>query len=396
MFGFPESDSRRGGLTRRRMLRNGVAGVASVYGAQRAQLEERLELGRGRGRRADEEVARHHLPQRRHRHAQLRRARRTSAKYHAHRPHDRRAAVPTATSVVGTTSVRRRPSGSGGELAFANPLVSGTGQERRHQGPRHAGRRPATSADLAYVPGCTSTRRTSRTSRRATTGSPGMLQMSRPAGSGAGSTSTARRTTPCRRSRSTPTCRSRSAPQGARLRARQPRRRALRGAGRRLESPTSNQRGAAARGDPGRDHPACSEPRTIWGLTCDVSNQLGRDQQPGANPDYPPARSRIGCSSRPRCSAPASAPSSSPSTGARSTRTVARSRRIDPQLTTLSRALAAFQHDLVARGIEQHVTTRRLHRVRAARRRERLAGDRSRRRRPMLLMGSAVRGGLAG
>ena len=33
MLGFPETDASRGGLTRRRLLRNGVAGVAAVYGA---------------------------------------------------------------------------------------------------------------------------------------------------------------------------------------------------------------------------------------------------------------------------------------------------------------------------------------------------------------------------
>ena len=39
MFGFPESDTQRGGLTRRRMLRNGVAGVAAVYGASALNWE---------------------------------------------------------------------------------------------------------------------------------------------------------------------------------------------------------------------------------------------------------------------------------------------------------------------------------------------------------------------
>ena len=68
-----------------------------------------------------------------------------------------------------------------------------------------------------------------------------------------------------------------------------------------------------------------------------------------------------------------------------------------PQITTLSRALAAFKNDLVARGIEQRVATtvvftefgRRVGETAPWGRITVPAG-------PCFVMGSAVRGGLAG
>ena len=51
--------------------------------------------------------------------------------------------------------------------------------------------------------------------------------------------------------------------------------------------------------------------KNIWGLTCDVSARLRHaGQQPGRAATRRTRASRSGCSSRPRCSAPASARSS--------------------------------------------------------------------------------------
>ena len=142
---------------------------------------------------------------------------------------------------------------------------------------------------------------------------------------------------------------------------------------------------------------ALTRSRSTFGLTVDMSNRL----QALGNPAGRPAtrrtrRSRAACSSRPRCSAPGSARASSRSSGAASTPTATSSTSQDPQLRVLSRALAAFKADLTARGIEQNVVTcvftefgRRVD-ANDAQGTDHGAGG------PMMMMGSAIRGGVGG
>ena len=133
---------------------------------------------------------------------------------------------PSAGGKVGTTVDAAAPAA---RSAFANPLVSGHRQQRRHQGPRHAlrrrhrrrrvrprglpGRRLHAAQPLALREPRLLVRRRARS-------------RCRPAGSGAGSTPTARPTTRCRRSRSTQLAvEADPLDQGARVRDRGPQRR---------------------------------------------------------------------------------------------------------------------------------------------------------------------------
>jgi uncharacterized protein (DUF1501 family) len=110
--------------------------------------------------------------------------------------------------------------------------------------------------------------------------------------------------------------------------------------------------GVAARND------ALARSRAIFGLTVDVSNRLGTLQAPSAGAGYPPNSDlsrrlqlaatllSAGLGTRVITIDWGSFDTHGDQPGSQ-----------DPQLSTLSRALAAFKDDLAARGIEQNVVT---------------------------------------
>jgi uncharacterized protein (DUF1501 family) len=135
--------------------------------------------------------------------------------------------------------------------------------------------------------------------------------------------------------------------------------------------------------------------RSVFDTTVAVSNQLGSTTPPGANPDYPAGS----LSDRLKTAATLLAANlgvkivtidwgSFDTHGEQAT-------AMDPQITTLSRALAAFKNDLAARGIEQRVITvvftefgRRVGENGSVGTDHGAGG-------PCFVMGSSVRGGLA-
>ncbi len=139
-----------------------------------------------------------------------------------------------------------------------------------------------------------------------------------------------------------------------------------------------------------------TQSRSVFQTTVNVSNQLGATTPPGANPDYPAGS----LSDRLKTAATLLSANlgvkvvtidwgSFDTHGDQAT-------AMDPQITTLSRALAAFKNDLTARGIEQRVITvvftefgRRVG-ENGSLGTDHGAGG------PCFVMGSAVRGGLAG
>jgi len=136
--------------------------------------------------------------------------------------------------------------------------------------------------------------------------------------------------------------------------------------------------------------------RSVFQTTVNVSNQLGATSPPGANADYPAGS----LSDRLKTAATLLSANlgvkvvtidwgSFDTHGDQAT-------AMDPQITTLSRALAAFKNDLAARGIEQRVITvvftefgRRVG-ENGSLGTDHGAGG------PCFVMGSSVRGGLAG
>ncbi len=136
--------------------------------------------------------------------------------------------------------------------------------------------------------------------------------------------------------------------------------------------------------------------RSVFQTTVNVSNQLGSTTPPGANPDYP-----VGSLSD-RLKTAATLLSANLGVkivtidwGSFDTHGD-QAAAMDPQITTLSRALAAFKNDLTTRGIEQRVITvvftefgRRVGENGSIGTDHGAGG-------PCFVMGSAVRGGLAG
>jgi uncharacterized protein (DUF1501 family) len=142
---------------------------------------------------------------------------------------------------------------------------------------------------------------------------------------------------------------------------------------------------------------ALSRSRGMWGLTVDVANRLSTLNGGAAGVGYPP---NSGLSQKLQLAATLLS-------AGLGTRVItidwgsfdthgAQLAGQDPQLTTLSRALAAFKADLATRGVEQNVVTmvfsefgRRLEESDSAGTDHGSGG-------PIMLSGSAVKGGLAG
>ena len=179
MSGFRrQADGHGGGVTRRQLLRNGVLGVAAVYGATPARLG-----GRSGSRRSPRRPSRW---------------RRASSCIYLNGGNDGlNSIVPTETSAVrqvpvaapdhrprarprhghGRSARRVDPAGTGSTLALRQPSSSPAPAPTRTATPRASTRSTAT-APAARGPISRSSRRptttrpTARTSRAATTGSP--------------------------------------------------------------------------------------------------------------------------------------------------------------------------------------------------------------------------------
>ena len=142
--------------------------------------------------------------------------------------------------------------------------------------------------------------------------------------------------------------------------------------------------------------PGVSRSRSVFQTTVNVSTQLGSTTPPGANPDYPAGSlsDRLKTAAT-LLSANLGVKIVTIDWGSFDTHGD-QAAAMDPQITTLSRALAAFKNDLTARGIEQRVITvvftefgRRVGENGSIGTDHGAGG-------PCFVMGSAVRGGLAG
>jgi uncharacterized protein (DUF1501 family) len=141
--------------------------------------------------------------------------------------------------------------------------------------------------------------------------------------------------------------------------------------------------------------PSLARSRSVFQTTVNVSNQLGGTTPPGANPDYPAGSlsDRLKTAAT-LLSANLGVKVVTIDWGSFDTHGD-QAATMDPQISTLSRALAAFKNDLAARGIEQRVITvvftefgRRVGENGSIGTDHGAGG-------PCFLMGSAVRGGLA-
>ena len=203
------------GVTRRKLLRNGVLGFAAVYGATQLSFEEVWESA----------VAQAAEPMQRSLvvvylnggndglNCFVPASAPEYAKYQALRPTIARV---LGDGMGGDRSARRScpaPAARWRSPTSSSPARAPTATATPRASTRSTATAPAARARISRSSRPpTTTRPTARTSRAATTGSPVRSRSCRPAGWAAGSTSTARRRTRCRRSRSTPTCPSRSAP----------------------------------------------------------------------------------------------------------------------------------------------------------------------------------------
>jgi uncharacterized protein (DUF1501 family) len=128
MLGFPDGAPEGRGLTRRRMLRNGVAGVAAVYGASHLNWES---VWNSVSAQAAEPMKRSIVVIYLNGGTDVLNAivpteAAQYANYKANRPTIARG-LPTDVTGVGTTLLEPLGSTNPDGLAFANPLVSGTG-----------------------------------------------------------------------------------------------------------------------------------------------------------------------------------------------------------------------------------------------------------------------------
>ena len=142
--------------------------------------------------------------------------------------------------------------------------------------------------------------------------------------------------------------------------------------------------------------PGVAQSRSVFQTTVNVSNQLGSTVPPGANADYPAGSlsDRLKTAAT-LLSANLGVKIVTIDWGSFDTHGD-QAAAMDPQITTLSRALAAFKNDLTARGIEQRVATvvftefgRRVGENGSIGTDHGAGG-------PCFVMGSAVRGGMAG
>ncbi len=210
--GFPDGVPRQPrGVNRRKFIAGSAIGMASIYSAAHLTWESIWNAAAAERVRALAERARLHLSPGRQRRAQRDRPGLVGLV-----PGLRLAALehrPRARALEWHAGRHDRDAGHRQFARVRQPTGLGRRQQRRRQGPRHALRRRLRRRRIGprRVPGRgLHAARTCRTSRAATTGSPARSRSSRPAGSGAGSTCTARPPTRSRRSRSTPRCRSRS------------------------------------------------------------------------------------------------------------------------------------------------------------------------------------------
>jgi uncharacterized protein (DUF1501 family) len=360
MFGFPESDIQRGGLTRRRMLRNGVAGVAAVYGASALNWEN---VWNSVAAQAAEPMKKSLVI------IYLNGGNDTLntivptegaqyAAYAAARPTIARG-LPAATTGVGTTVFDAAVNGGANPdgLAFANPLVSGTGVGKN--GDTKGLDTMYSAGDLAVFPAADFNPSNQSHFEARDYWFAGMLQMSPTGWVGRWLDNYGSADNPLQavsldtnlskqiRSSKAPVCALDNL-DGVRFE--------VPNVGMDIADPTAEVRKLVATpAVAGND--GLQRAKNIWGLTCDVSARLGTlANNPAAG--YPP---NSGLSQRLQLAATLLGAGLGTQFitidwGSFDTHgTQVQSQ--DPQLSVLGRALAAFQQDLTARGIEQNVTT---------------------------------------
>jgi uncharacterized protein (DUF1501 family) len=359
MLGFPGGRPEGRGLTRRRMLANGAAGVAAVYGASRlnwesvwssvaAQAAEPMKkslviiyLNGG----AD--VLNAIVPT----------AAAQYANYAANRPTIKRGIDPAATMGVGTTLFDAAGGANPDGLAFANPLVSGAGLGKN--GDSRGLDTMYAAGDLAVFPAADFSPDNQSHFEARDYWFAGALQKLPTGWIGRYLDLYGSKDNPLQaisldtnlskqiRSNIAPVCALNNL-DGVRFE--------VPNVGMDVADPTEQVRKLvatrAADGNAG-----LQRAKDMWGLTCDVSARLGTlSSTPGAG--YPP---NSGLSERLQLAATLLGAGlgtqfvtidwgSFDTHGSELT-------AMDPQLNVLGRALAAFQADLAARGIEQNVTT---------------------------------------
>ena len=400
LSGWRDGKPGTAGVTRRKLLRNGVLGFAAVYGATQLSFEDVWESAVAQ---AAEPMGRSlvviylnggndglncFVPQ----------APTEYMTYQSLRPSIARVIGP------GVGATRRHDADAGyRQLRWGSPTSSSRAPPPTRTATPRASTRSTATARAARDPISrssrppTTTRPTARTSRAATTGSPERSRSCRPAGSVAGWTPTARPPIRSRRSRSTRASPSRSAPRRRRCAALE----GLQGVGFTVPGVTgdvNSEVGKLAAVPVGAGNDALGRSRGDVG-------PHGRRRQPAHGdprrrarlPGYPP---NSGLSQKLQLAATLLS-------AGLGTRIVTidwgsfdthgdQLAGQDPQLATLSRALAAFKADLAARGVEQNVVTmvfsefgRRLEESDSKGTDHGSGG-------PIMLSGSAVRGGLAG
>ena len=397
LAGFPDGVPQTRGYDRRQFLRNGVLGFASVYGATALNWTSIFEsaVAEAAVGPANQLVMLYLnggldglncvVPA-------------TSANYNAYR-----TARPTLYRALNTPSVAGRVgstpvSGSGGELSFANLVVSGTGNNGDTKGfdTLWGDGLGGVGSDLAYVPGMHFLPANGSHFDATDYIFRGSLQGLATGWLGRWLDLYGSTTNPLQaisigsslskqiRTASAPVCSVPTSFNGFRF--------DVAGVG---SNANVNQEVSRLAAIPATTS-GLTRSRSTFGTTVNVSNQLGGTTQPGANPDYPASS----LSDRLKTAATLLAANLGVKVvtidwGSFDTHG-SQEAAMDPQITTLSRALAAFKNDLVARGIEQRVTTvvftefgRRVG-ENGSLGTDHGAGG------PCFVMGSAVRGGLAG
>ena len=397
LAGFPDGVPQTRGYDRRRFLRNGVVGFASIYAAQALNWTSAFEAAVAEGAVGPgNQIVMLYLnggldglncvvPA-------------TTANYNAYqaaRPTLYRALnAPSVAGRVGSTPV----AGTGGELSFANLVVSGTANNGDTKGldTLWGNGLGGAGSDLAYLPGmhflpangshfdATDYIFAGNLQRLATGWLGRWLDLYGSSANPLQAISIGSSLSKQIRTASAPVCSVPTAFNGFRF--------DVAGVG---SNANVNQEVSRLAAIPASTA-GLARSRSVFGTTVSVSNQLGGTSQPGPNADYPASS----LSDRLKTAATLLAANlgvkvvtidwgSFDTHGSQGT-------AMDPQITTLSRALAAFKNDLAARGIEQRVITvvftefgRRVGENGSAGTDHGAGG-------PCFVMGSAVRGGLGG
>ena len=398
LVGFPDGVPQTRGHNRRQFVRNGVLGFASIYAAQALNWTSVFEAAVAEAAADPVEPARDALPERRHGRPQLRRPRRHGQLRRL--PDGEADAVPRPQRAFRHRPGRlHRGSGYGGELSFANPVVSGAGNNGDTKGfdTLWGDGSGGPGSDLAYLPGmhflpangshfeATDYIFAGNLGRLGTGWLGRWLDLYGSSVNPLQAISIGSSLSKQIRTASAPVCSVPTTFGNFRF--------AVNG----VSSSSANVNNEVGRlaAIPATS-PGVSRSRSVFQTTVNVSTQLGSTAPPGANPDYPAGSlsDRLKTAAT-LLSANLGVKIVTIDWGSFDTHGD-QAAAMDPQITTLSRALAAFKNDLTARGIEQRVITvvftefgRRVDENGSIGTDHGAGG-------PCFVMGSAVRGGMAG